>query len=148
MELISLASVVLPAHKGCSFLRETIDDVLAQMFLDFQYLVIDDGSTDGAVSALCAIAISRLEIQRNPRNLGLITTLNQGLGLARTPLFSRMNAGDVTQQHRLERQLAAFAADPALNVIGTWTQTAEVGRPVATDLQATPAGARGVDTVR
>jgi glycosyltransferase involved in cell wall biosynthesis len=115
-------TVLIPAHNAGAFLREAVDSILAQTFTDFECLVIDDGSTDGAVEALRAIPDPRLRIERNPRNLGLIATLNRGLELARAPLLARMDADDVALPQRLERQVAAFAADPSLAIVGTWAQ--------------------------
>jgi hypothetical protein len=62
-------TVLIPAHNAGAFLREAVDSILGQTFTDFECLVIDDGSTDGAVEALRAIADPRLRIERNPRNL-------------------------------------------------------------------------------
>ncbi len=119
---VPAVTVLIPAHNAGAFLREAVDSILTQTFTDFECLVIDDGSTDGAVDALRAIADQRLRIERNPHNLGLIATLNRGLELARAPLLARMDADDIALPQRLERQVAAFAADPALTVVGTWAQ--------------------------
>lgn len=113
-------TVLIPAHNAGAFLREAVDSILGQTFTDFECLVIDDGSTDGTVEALHAIADPRLRIERNPRNLGLIATLNHGLALARAPLLARMDADDVALPRRLEAQVTAFAADPELTLLGTW----------------------------
>lgn len=115
-------TVLIPAHNAGAFLREAVDSILGQTFTDFECLVIDDGSTDGAVEALRVIPDPRLRIERNPRNLGLIATLNRGLELARAPLLARMDADDLALAQRLEKQVAAFAVDPALTVMGTWAQ--------------------------
>jgi hypothetical protein len=113
-------TVLIPAHNAGTFLREAVDSILAQSFTDFECLVIDDGSTDGAVDALRAIPDPRLRIECNPRNLGLIATLNRGLELARAPLLARMDADDVALPQRLDRQVEAFAAEPRLALLGTW----------------------------
>ena len=115
-------TVLIPVYNGGHLLRAAVDSILSQTFTDFECLVIDDGSTDGAVEALRAILDPRLRIEPNPRNLGLIATLNRGLELARAPLLARMDADDVALPQRLERQVAAFAADPSLTVMGTWAQ--------------------------
>lgn len=115
-------TVLIPAHNAGAFLREAVDSILAQTFTDFECLVIDDGSTDGAVEALRAIPDPRLRIERNPRNLGLIATLNRGLELARAPLLARMDADDVALPQRLERQVGRMSCRPRLSLIGTWAQ--------------------------
>ncbi len=115
-------TVLIPAYNAGHLLRESVDSILAQTFADFECLVIDDGSTDGAVDALKTIDDPRLRILRNAQNLGLIATLNLGLELARAPLLARMDADDVSLPTRLERQVAEFGARPGLALLGTWAE--------------------------
>jgi hypothetical protein len=116
---VPAVTVLIPAYNAGAFLREAVDSILAQTFTDFECLVMDDGSTDGAVDALREIADPRLRIERNPHNLGLIATLNRGLELARAPLLARMDADDVALPTRFDRQVATFRERPHLALLGT-----------------------------
>ena len=119
---VPAVTVLIPAYNGGPLLRKAVDSILVQTFTDFECLVIDDGSTDGAVDALAAVRDPRLRIVRNPRNLGLISTLNRGLELARAPLVARMDADDISLPRRLEVQVGAFASDAQLAIVGSWAQ--------------------------
>lgn len=112
-------TVLIPAYNAGTFLRPAVDSILSQTFTDFECLVIDDGSTDGAVSALSGVTDPRLRIELNPRNLGLIATLNRGLELARAPLLARMDADDLAMPTRLQLQVSEFQARPELALLGT-----------------------------
>jgi hypothetical protein len=116
---VPAVTVLIPAYNAGSFLRSAVDSILSQTFDDFECLVIDDGSTDGAVDALRAISDRRLRIERNPRNLGLIATLNRGIELARAPLLARMDSDDLALPTRLEKQVAMFESKPDLALLGT-----------------------------
>jgi glycosyltransferase involved in cell wall biosynthesis len=124
-------TVLMPVHNAGAFLREAVDSILAQTFKDFEFLVINDGSTDGAFDALRTLRDPRLRLVDNPRNLGLIATLNLGLKLARAPLLARMDADDVSLPQRLERQVAAFAERPTLALLGTWAEVMGPGGAAA-----------------
>jgi hypothetical protein len=130
-------SVLMPVHNAGAFLREAVDSILAQSFTDFEFVIINDGSTDGAFEALRSLTDPRLRLVDNPRNLGLIATLNRGLELAGAPLLARMDADDVAEPDRLARQVAAFDADPDLALLGSWAVQIDAGGRTA-GLMRTP----------
>lgn len=124
-------TVLMPAFNAGPMLREAVDSILAQTFTDFEFLVLDDGSTDGTVEALRSMGDSRLRIVSNPCNLGLIATLNRGIELARAPLLARMDADDLAHPQRLQRQVEVLAQRPDLALVGTWARVIdETGRPI------------------
>jgi hypothetical protein len=118
---ILAVSVVLPVYNGERWLRESVQSVLGQTFRDFELIAIDDGSTDDSprVLAELAAADSRVRVHTNPRNLGLIPSLNRGFALARGRYIARLDADDVALPTRLERQVARLEAEPRLGVVGS-----------------------------
>ncbi len=114
-----VVTVLLPVYNGERYLAAAIDSVLRQTFADFELLVIDDGSTDGTAAILAGCRDPRLVAVRNERNLGLVATLNRGLALARGELVARLDADDVADPARLERQVERFRRDPDLAALGT-----------------------------
>ena len=122
-------------------LDEAIDSILAQSFRDFEFLIVDDGSTDAAVRAHLearATRNPRLRIAREPHR-GLTGSLNRGLQLARGEFIARQDADDWSAPQRIERQLAHFAANQQDAVCGTnaWTHQ-QSRRPLwRTDLPRT-----------
>src|SRR5512133_1816239 len=95
-------TVLMPVYDGERHLREAIDSILAQTYGDLELLVVDDGSRDASAEIASSYRDSRVKLHRNPRNLGLIATLNAGLELARGEYPARMDADDVALPRRLE----------------------------------------------
>ena len=112
-------TVLMPVYNGARYLREALESILAQTCTDFEFLVIDDGSTDGSPDLVAAYRDERIRLVRRERNMGLIATLNEGLQLARADLVARMDADDVAHPERLERQLAVLKAHPGLVLVGS-----------------------------
>jgi len=113
-------TVLMPVFNGERFLREAVESILNQSFTDFEFLIIDDASSDGTPDILKEYAgrDSRLRLERNEWNLQIAATLNKGLALAAAPLIARMDADDIALPDRFERQITRFAAQPALTAIG------------------------------
>lgn len=108
-------SVILPVRDGGDWLHEAVASVLAQGFGDFELLVIDDGSTDGAPAGLPHDP--RLRVLANPGR-GLVAALNHGMHCARGAFLARMDADDRCHPQRLERQLALLHARPDIGLCG------------------------------
>lgn len=112
-------SVLMPAYNPGIHLVEAVRSILEQTYSDFELIVVDDGSTDDIVALLKEFeADDRLQIVHNERNLGLITTLNKGLALCRASLIARMDADDICDRQRFERQVAFLAANQNIDIVG------------------------------
>jgi glycosyltransferase involved in cell wall biosynthesis len=113
-------TVLMPVFNGESYLRPAIESMLGQTFGDFEFLIIDDGSTDGSLDICRSYRDERIRLLENGRNLGLIATLNRGLDRARGEYIARMDCDDVSFPRRLERQLAFLEQHPDVGLCGTW----------------------------
>lgn len=123
-------SVLMPVHNGEPYLREAIDSVLNQTFPDFELLIIDDGSTDASREICRSYADPRLRLEENGRNLGLITTLNKGLDLAKGEYIARMDCDDISLPRRFERQAGFMDAHPDIGICGSWYEKLDEGRAI------------------
>jgi len=113
-------TVAMSVYNGERFLAAAIDSVLAQTFTDFEFLVLDDGSTDATRAIIEGYAARDARIRPIVRgNRGLIASLNQLLAEARAPLVARMDADDICFPERFERQFAFMAANPDHGVLGS-----------------------------
>lgn len=128
-------TVAMSVHNGEPFLGEAIESVLAQTFGDFEFLVLDDGSTDESRSTIARIARRDARIRPIFReNRGLIASLNQLLSEARAPLIARMDADDICRPQRFERQLAFLAGHPDHGVVGSWSEDIDAqGRSIQSE---------------
>jgi glycosyltransferase involved in cell wall biosynthesis len=109
----------MSVFNGERFLREAMDSILDQSFRDFEFIVIDDGSTDGSGTILRSYQLSdpRLRVYTQ-ENSGLIDSLNRGCRLARGRYILRMDADDVAIWDRLLWQLDFMERNPDIAVLG------------------------------
>jgi glycosyltransferase involved in cell wall biosynthesis len=114
------ATVLIGAYENERTVARAIASILGQTEQALELIVIDDGSSDGsAAAAQEAIgADPRGRVLRLERNEGIAQSLNTGLRAAAAPVVAVQDADDYSEPERLERQLAALAADPAVAVVG------------------------------
>jgi len=105
-------SVVLPVWNRAETVRAAIDSVLGQSLGDLELIVVDDGSTDGSVAAVQAVADARLRLIRHDANLGAGAARNSGIAAARAAVVAFQDSDDVWRPAFLERLLTALAARP------------------------------------
>jgi glycosyltransferase involved in cell wall biosynthesis len=112
-------TVLMSVYNGEQYLREAIDSILNQTFTDFEFLIIDDSSTDNTNEILHSYNDPRIRIIRNIENLGLTKSLNIGLGLAEGEYIARMDADDISTSKRFEYQVRYLDENPDIAVVGT-----------------------------
>jgi len=122
-------SVLMPVFNGEKHLREAVESILHQTFADFEFLIIDDGSTDKSLDVIRSYPDERIRIVQNEKNCGLILTLNKGLDLAKGEYVARMDSDDISLPKRLERQVTYLDGTPEVGVCGTWIKFMGESRP-------------------
>lgn len=114
-----LTSVVMSVLNGERFLREAIESILSQTFRDFEFIIINDGSTDGSASIVDSYARSDARVRvYQQENKGLVESLNRGCGLARGRYIARMDADDVAVRDRLHWQIEFMDRHAEIGVVG------------------------------
>ncbi len=115
-------SVIMSVYNGERYLAEAIRSILDQTFTDFEFLIVDDGSSDRSAAIMDDFAArdSRIRVIRQ-ENRGLIASLNRLLHEARAPLVARMDADDISLPARLDRQMIFLREHPDHGVVGTNT---------------------------
>lgn len=129
-------TVLMPVYNGETYLREAIESILNQTFSDFEFLIIDDGSTDSSVRIIRSYDDARIRLIRNDENIGLTPTLNRGLDLAKREYIARMDADDIAMPRRLERQVAFMERNRDICVCGTWVE--KFGEGIKTAIWKSP----------
>ncbi len=119
-----LVSIIMAVYNGELFLNQAIDSILTQTFDDFEFIIINDGSTDASASILQNYAIrdARIQVYDQPHNMGLVAALNRGCNLATGRYIARMDADDISFPERLKKQVAYLEANPHVGILGTWAQ--------------------------
>ena len=130
-------SVIMAVRNCAPYLAESIDSILNQTFEDFEFIIVDDSSTDATPQILADYAArdARIRILRNEQNLKLAASLNIALRVVRAPLIARMDGDDWSYPERLEKQYAFMKTNSQVTVCGTWLACYETGelwkRPIA-----------------
>lgn len=109
----------MAVYNGAVYLREAIDSVLAQTFSDFEFVIVDDGSSDATPSILASYTDERLRIVTLASNKGHTTALNEGWRICRGEFVARMDGDDICHPERFARQVAMLEADPGLGIVGS-----------------------------
>lgn len=123
-------SIVTPVHNAAKFVQETLRSVVAQIEPADQYIVVDDGSTDGS-SELIECLGEKLEVIRQG-NCGEIAAVNAGAAAARHDIVGIVNADDPILPELLNAVRNAFASDPDLAAVyPDWIKIDEDGRRLA-----------------
>ncbi|NTW87973.1 MAG: glycosyltransferase [Desulfobulbaceae bacterium] len=115
-------TVLMPVYNGEKYLRQAIDSILAQTYRDFEFLILDDGSTDATASIIGNYHDKRIRFLSNPRRLKLAGALNRGLDEAQGGLIARMDADDIARPQRLARQVQFFRENSEVGVCGAWVE--------------------------
>jgi len=119
---MSRLTVIMPVHNAAPFIRAAVESVLSQSFRDFEFLIIDDASTDESSSIVQTYKDPRIRLVRNEENLGVARTLNRGLDMARGDYIVRMDSDDISFHQRLARQVWFMDAHERVGVSGSWVQ--------------------------
>ena len=132
-------SVLMPVYNAERYLREAVESILGQTFGDFEFIIVDDGSTDGSLAILREYERrdGRIRLLSRP-NTGIVGALNDGIALARAPLLARMDADDWSMPTRFERQVQFLDRHPECVAVGTWLLVTDPeGAPIFTMRQET-----------
>ena len=115
-------SVVLPVFNAELYITEAIESILGQTIENFEFIIVNDGSTDNSASIIKKYADQDVRIKLISReNRGLCASLNEAIAIASTPWIARMDADDISDANRFERQLFQLKKTGA-DICGAWME--------------------------
>jgi len=111
----------MSVYNGEKYLREAIDSILNQTFGDFEFIIVNDGSTDKTEDILDEYAKkdSRIRIIKNEKNIGLTKSLNKVIRVAKGKYIARMDADDISLPERLRKQIDFLEKNSEIGLLGT-----------------------------
>lgn len=119
MNDLPLISVLMPVLNGGKYLLHSVNSVIWQTYRNWELIILDDGSDDGAVDEIAElIQDSRVRIYKDGLNLGLSYRLNQGLLISRGQYIARMDADDFSFPDRFQIQIDYLNRHPDVDLIG------------------------------
>lgn len=111
-------TVLMPVYNGADYLRAAVLSILDQTFKDYEFLIINDGSTDQSAKILAEFHDPRIKIIHQ-KNMGLAATLNKGIALAQGKYIARQDQDDLSLPSRLEKQFHYMETHPDYALLGT-----------------------------
>ena len=112
-------SVILSTHNDELYIQQAVDSILNQTFTDFEFIILDDASTDKTPDILHKYRDPRIKIITNAQNKGIPASVNVGLAQAKGEYIARMDGDDVSALERFAKQVTFLDANPRIGVVGT-----------------------------
>ena len=109
----------MTVYNGEDYISESIESILNQTYDDFEFLIIDDNSTDNSIHIIKNYKDTRIRLIQGKQNKGQTIRLNQGLTLAKGEYIARIDQDDISLPQRFEIQIEYFDTTPNLGLVGT-----------------------------
>lgn len=122
MENNPLCSIVMSVYNGEVFLADAIESILQQTYANFEFIIIDDASTDNSLEIIQSYNDPRIIIIQNNENLFLACSLNKGIRIAKGDYIVRMDADDVSMPERIMKQVSFMERNPQVGISGTCSE--------------------------
>jgi len=121
---IPTVSVIMPAYNSRRYVGQTVQSILDQTLGDFEFIIVDDGSTDGTLGVLQQYAAKdpRITLISRP-NTGIVGACNDALAQTRGEFVARIDSDDVAMPNKHARQVAYLREHPECVAVGTFVET-------------------------
>lgn len=113
-----VVSIVMAAYNEEKYIAEAIRSILDQTFSSFEFIIVNDGSTDKTGEIIQSFIDQRIVYIKNEKNLKLISSLNRGLSIAKGKYIARMDADDIALPDRLKKQVDFMESHPSIGLSG------------------------------
>jgi glycosyltransferase involved in cell wall biosynthesis len=117
-----LVSVIMPVYNAEKFIKETIDSILIQSLEDFEFIIVDDASTDTSVDIIKSYKDTRIRFFQNEKNIGYVATLNKMINLATGEFIARQDNDDISHPDRLKTQVFFLMKNKNIGVCGSYVR--------------------------
>lgn len=113
----------MAVYNAEKYIKESVDSILSQTYTNFEFIIIDDCSTDSSNNLLNDLALqdNRIKIIANEENLGLTKNLNKACKIARGEYIARMDADDISFPDRFEKQVMFLDNNPEIDIVGSFS---------------------------
>ncbi|EKE02185.1 MAG: glycosyl transferase family 2 [uncultured bacterium] len=116
-------SVIMSVYNAEKYLKDSIQSILSQTYKNFEFLIIDDGSTDKSVEIIETFKDARIKLIKNKENLGVSLSRNKALNMAAGEYIVTMDADDISLPKRIAKQVKFMDKNPEVGICGSWMKT-------------------------
>ena len=125
-----LITVLMAVYNGGKYLKSSVQSVLNQTYKDFEFLIINDCSTDDSVKIIESFNDKRIIVYNNEKNIGQTKSLNVGLKLARGKYVARMDADDMAFPMWLDKLVKYILEHPEYVAVSSYAAVIDgLGNP-------------------
>jgi glycosyltransferase involved in cell wall biosynthesis len=117
-----LISVIMPVYNSESYLYLAITSILRQSFVNFEFIIIDDCSTDMSRDIIRSFDDPRIRLIENPKNFGYLYGLNLGIEISKGEFIARMDSDDIAYPNRFEEQIKVMLGNVDVGVCGSFVR--------------------------
>jgi len=111
-------SVIMPVYNAEQFILEAVNSILSQSFTNFEFIIIDDGSTDRSAELIESFVDDRIRLFKSAKK-GIVHQLNIGIKKSEASFIARMDADDISENRRLEKQYNFLLENSDIDIVGT-----------------------------
>lgn len=123
-------SIVMPVYNSEKFVEQAIRSLLVQTFMDFELIIVDDGSTDGSTDIVKQFDDERIRVFTNDKNQGIVYSRNRGLAEIRGRFYAPFDSDDVAVPHKFQKQISFLKQNPDIAMTGSWARLMDkTGKP-------------------
>lgn len=115
-----LVSIVMTVFNEEKYIAEAIESILNQSYSHFEFIIVNDGSTDNSLDIIKSFKDGRIKIINNLENLGAAVSANKGIEIASGKYIARMDSDDISFPSRIEKQVNFLEENTEIHVVGTW----------------------------
>ena len=132
---LPLVTVLMPVYNAERYLEFSIESILNQTFSDFEFIIINDGSSDNSLDIIKSYADKDNRIKViNRKNKGLVKTLNEGVKLAAGKYIARMDGDDISMPERLEKQFNYMERHRQVGIVGGYAKLVDINNNYIDDM--------------
>lgn len=114
-----MVSVIMSVYNSEKYLKESIESILNQTYKDIEFIIINDGSEDNSLKIINSYNDKRIKIVNNYRNIGLISSLNKGIDIAKGKYIARMDSDDISAPNRLDIQVRYLERHEEISMVSS-----------------------------
>lgn len=110
-------SVCMPVYNGSKYIKEAIDSVLKQTFSDFEFIIVDDTSTDKTLDIIKSYKDPRIKVYKNQKHLGQVSNYNKSISYAKSEYIKPLHQDDMLDPHCLMLQMKTLDENPEIALV-------------------------------
>ncbi len=122
MEKQPILSIVMPVYNRENYIKSAIDSILNQTFTRFEFIIINDGSTDKTVEIIQSYNDLRIKLHHNDKNRGIVYSRNHGLQKATGKYIGMFDSDDIALPQKFEKQVNFLEKNPDYAMVGAWVK--------------------------